>query len=261
MGEETDKGLKQNFGFQAGTQVAGDFDPRQILRQGGQIWRDITRTVPGGTETIEKGAKGAKEAGAEAIDSGKFKYHMDRLESNLKDVPHDKLLINEKKPSEMIKFMQNALHNLGHSSVDATGKFSKQFAEDLNGYIVAKREERDTFSGYSDLKGVEKFSDLTGAHLQAIIDTLRDEKVLVQKNPKAIDALGKALNEVNNADVREHARNAGMDVPELRQQNPPAPSNRPTRRNEWGAIGNPASEVADNGKNIVPAEKLPTMMS
>lgn len=173
------------------------------------------------------------EGASDIADSGKFRLYMGRIESSLDDVPHDKLGIENGKPSEVIKFMQNALHNLGYTDVKANGIVSKKFLQDLNGYIVAKKPETDGIGGvlgnYKDLPGVKSQNDITGAHLQAIVDSLRDADKLGIDDKKALEAYGKALGAIDNPDIQEWARDIGIPVPDSgKPHTPPA-------KDQWGA--------------------------
>jgi hypothetical protein len=164
-----------------------------------------------------------KEVAGQAWDTGKFKVEMDRFESALSKVPADKMGIKEGESSELVTFMQRALKNLGQSGVTVDGKVTPEFLQELNGYIKAKQGERDIFGSYKDLKEVTKASEISGAHLQAIIDTLRDQGKIKADSKEVLDALGKAMRQIDDPAVKEMSTKLAP---------PPA---QEQKKDDWGA--------------------------
>lgn len=148
-----------------------------------------------------------------AADAGKFSLYMGRIESKLDDLGPEKMKIEPGKASEVLKFMQNALANLELTDVKADGKSSAQFIEDLNGYIKAKQGESDNLGDYSKLPLVKDASEISGAHLQAIVDSLRDKDLLNRDNAKALEAFGKVLGAIGDKSIIEDAKSIGIPVP------------------------------------------------
>ena len=159
-----------------------------------------------------------KEVAGQAWDSGKFKFEMDRFESALSKVPADKMGIKEGESSDLVRFMQNALKNLGQSGVTVDGKVTPDFLQELNGYIKVKQSERDILGSYKDLKEVTNASEISGAHLQAIIDTLRDQGKIKADSKEVLEALGKAMRQIDDPAVKEMSTKLAPPPPEQKKE-------------------------------------------
>lgn len=193
---------------------------------------DILKKIPGADKLPGLG----KDQAEQAWDGGKFKFEMDRLESNLAKIPADKMGIKEDKPSEVVKFIQNAMKNLGQGNVTADGKVTPDFLTELNGYIMAKQGEKDLLGDYKGLKPVSSAAEISGAHLQAIIDSLRDGEKLSNKpeHKKGMEALAKALYEIDDPKMKEVATKI---APQL------APA-APKKEDTWGLAPEPTAVAA-----------------
>lgn len=131
-----------------------------------------------------------------------------RIETMLKEVPASQIHIEEGKKSEIVDFLEKGMKAIGgHDSITPDGIADKDFLTELNGFIMAKRDEKENLvrHPYSNLPTVENVNQISGLHIQAMIDSLRDQKIMSDKTPDQLKELGQALREIDNSDLRREA--------------------------------------------------------
>ncbi len=129
---------------------------------------------------------------------------LDRIEKNLLDVLPVHLRLDAEKPSQVVDFLQQSLGAMGYTSATATdqqGIAGRDFLADLNGYIAVKQREQ----GFQDLKPINDISELSGRHVQAIVDSLRDQKIMTGSTPSWLRELSQGLREIDNSELLKDA--------------------------------------------------------
>lgn len=130
---------------------------------------------------------------------------LDRIEGILRDVLPIHMRIQPDQKSELVDFMQKSLQAMGYSSVangtSAQGMASRDFLADLNGFLLTKSKE----NGYGGLAPLTDVREISGHHLQAIIDSMRDQKVLTGSTPSWKTELAQGLKEIDNTNLIKEA--------------------------------------------------------
>lgn len=129
---------------------------------------------------------------------------LDRIERTLLDVLPIHLRLEEGKPSQVVDFLQQSLGAMGYTSATATdqqGIAGRDFLADLNGYIAIKQREQ----GFQDLRPINDISELSGRHVQAIVDSLRDQGIMTGSTPSWLRELSQGLREIDNSDLLKDA--------------------------------------------------------
>lgn len=129
---------------------------------------------------------------------------LDRIERTLLDVLPVHLRLQEGKPSQVVDFLQQSLGAMGYTSATATdqqGIAGRDFLADLNGYIAIKQREQ----GFQDLRPINDISELSGRHVQAIVDSLRDQGIMTGSTPSWLRELSQGLREIDNSELLKDA--------------------------------------------------------
>ncbi len=129
---------------------------------------------------------------------------LDRIERNLDTVLPVHIRVQGDKPSELVDFMQKGLSAMNYSSAAGAGPngiANQDFLRDLNGFIVVKQKEPN----YQDLTTITDISQLSGRHVQAIVDSMRDQGILTGKTPTFLKELSQGLREIDNSDLLKDA--------------------------------------------------------
>jgi len=140
----------------------------------------------------------------------KVNYKLERIESELKDVSAEKINISSNKHSELGEFLQKGLKAMDQDVGTIDGKAGAGTVGELNGFFAAKIEGaaeginplRDK---YEDLNPIKDISELTGRHVQAFVDELRDRDILDSGTPEMLKEFGQALRDIDNKDLQEYA--------------------------------------------------------
>ncbi len=179
-------------------------------------WNDFIPAIPGvgdlikkGTDIVSDGVAGGFNAAASATVS---KLSFDKIESILKnDVAPDNVNIKSNVKSELGEFLQKSMDAIAGRPIAGNydGKAGGNTVGNLNGFFAAKKLSaedglnplRDKFEDLNDIKNI---SELSGRHIQAVIDELRDLDI-IPENAELTKDLGEALRDVENPDLQQKA--------------------------------------------------------
>ena len=172
-------------------------------------------------EVIEAGTKalkGNETTEKNAIPEKDFEKGMEEIEQRLKHITAENLHIDPSKESDVIRFVQYSLNKLNGTQLPVDGKMSDAFRQELNGFVVAKRDELDKNDGlieapkkrFKDLPVVDGDHPMTGEHLRAITDSMRDSKHLKQTDVESLLGLEKAIKVINDTELNTWAAKIGL---------------------------------------------------
>ncbi|MBP7759027.1 MAG: hypothetical protein KA099_09315 [Alphaproteobacteria bacterium] len=189
------------FALREGQRVGGNIR-REQQRQDRQDQTNQTR------EDVRRRNEEIREQreieGAAKRRAGTPEGALDRIERNLDAVLPVHIRVQGDKPSELVDFMQKSLAAMNYSSASGAapnGIADPDFLRDLNGFIMVKQKEPN----FQDLSTISDISQLSGRHVQAIVDSLRDQGIMTGKTPTFLKELAQGLREIDNTDLRNDA--------------------------------------------------------
>ncbi len=180
--------------------------------------------VPG-SEYIKKGMDAAEAVGGlkgaydkakdneyvqKGVDIARINTNLEIAERRLKEIGADQIDISPNKRSELAEFLQKGLKAMDQDVGVIDGKAGAGTVRELNGFFVAKVESaKDGYNPlrdkYEDLKPIEDITELTGRHIQAFVDELRERDILDSGTPEMLKEFGQALREIGDKRLIEPA--------------------------------------------------------
>ncbi len=140
-------------------------------------------------------------------------HHLRQVENRLEDeVKPDDINISATSKSELGEFIQKGLVAMGHN-ITADGFAGAGTVAALNTALMDKMESESGNKSvfgmgadkFEDLTEIDDITQLSGRHLQALVNELREREILTADTPEMLVELGQALRDIDNDEFQEIA--------------------------------------------------------